>query len=252
MKRIVSVSLGSSKRDKKVVAEFLGETFSLERIGTDGDFDRAVELIAQLDGQVEAIGLGGIDLYLVAGRRKYVVRDAQRLAQAAKVTPVVDGSGLKNTLERETVFWLARRGLLGEARWECTAGRWRIVEGRPPRVLVVSAVDRFGMAEAFARLGCKTIFGDFFFALGLPLKLTSLTTVKVLAAIVLPILCRRPFEELYPTGEKQETITPKHQGLYAWPRSSAGTFISFAAACRRCRRKVSPCLWRTKSCSPIP
>lgn len=34
MKQVVSVSLGSSKRDHKVEAEFLGEKFVIERIGT--------------------------------------------------------------------------------------------------------------------------------------------------------------------------------------------------------------------------
>jgi hypothetical protein len=37
MKRAVSISIGSSKRDKAVVVELLGEQVSIERIGTDGD-----------------------------------------------------------------------------------------------------------------------------------------------------------------------------------------------------------------------
>jgi hypothetical protein len=37
MKRAVSVSIGSSKRDKAVEIELMGEEVSIERIGTDGD-----------------------------------------------------------------------------------------------------------------------------------------------------------------------------------------------------------------------
>jgi len=218
MKRVVSISLGSSTRNKMVQATFLGETFQVERVGTDGDLELAIQKIAALDGQVDAIGLGGIDLYLIAGRRKYVIRDAQRLAAAAQTTPVVDGSGLKNTLERETVFWLAREGRWGPGRWTQEENRWRW-QGPPrakPKVLLVSAVDRFGMAEAFVELRCPVVFGDLIFALGIPCKLRSLGTVRMLAALLLPILCRQPFEKLYPTGEKQEKITPKHARLYAW------------------------------------
>jgi hypothetical protein len=225
MKRVVSIGPGSSTRNKRVEAEFLGEKFTIERIGTDGDLNRAAELIAELDGQVAAFGLGGIDLYLIAGERKYVIRDAVRLAEAAKTTPVVDGSGLKHTLERETVFWLARDGMLGD-RWTQEGGRWqREYPKRPaPKVLIVCAVDRFGMAEAFAELGCRMVYGDLIFGLGVPIKLRSLTSLRFLARIVLPYLCRQPFQKMYPTGEKQESTTPRHSGLYAWANLIGGDF----------------------------
>ena len=225
MKRVVSIGPGSSKRNKCVETEFLGEKFTVERIGTDGDLEQAAALIAELDGQVDAFGLGGIDLHLIAGNRRYVIREALRLAQAAQKTPVVDGSGLKNTLERETVFWLAREGMMGE-RWQQQGAQWeREFPERPlPQVLIVSAVDRFGMAEAFAELGCRMVYGDLIFGLGLPLALHSLTTLRGLARMVLPILCRQPFQKLYPTGEKQESTTPRHRRLYDWANLIGGDF----------------------------
>ena len=70
MRRIVSVSIGSSLRDSKAVVNVRGEDFSIERIGTDGDIDRAIKMIEELDGQVAAFGMGGIDLYLSAGNRR--------------------------------------------------------------------------------------------------------------------------------------------------------------------------------------
>ena len=36
MKRVVSVSIGSSKRDNQAIVKLCGEEFSIERIGTDG------------------------------------------------------------------------------------------------------------------------------------------------------------------------------------------------------------------------
>src|SRR5437588_9353947 len=103
MKRVVSVSLGAKSGDLETEAEFDGVAFQIRREGTDGDLDAAVRRIAELDGTVDAIGLGGIDRYLFAGGRRYEMRDAARLAAAARQTPVVDGSGLKQSLERETV-----------------------------------------------------------------------------------------------------------------------------------------------------
>ena len=62
MKRAVSISIGSSKRDKKVEFSFLGRKSALERIGTDGDMEAAARLYRELDGKVDAFGVGGADL----------------------------------------------------------------------------------------------------------------------------------------------------------------------------------------------
>lgn len=208
MKRVVSVSLGSSKRDHTVQIEILGETFEISRRGTDGDLAKAVQLLRELDGKVDAIGLGGIDVYLVAGGRRYAIKDGLRLLRTLKVTPACDGSGLKNTLERKVVAELFRAGILR----------------RGHRVLLVSAVDRFGMAEALVENGAEVIFGDLIFALGIPVPLRRLRTVALLAALVLPVLGRLSFKLLYPTGQKQEKETPKYGRYYDWAEVVAGDF----------------------------
>jgi len=41
MKRAVSISIGSSKRNKAVEATLLGQNVIIERIGTDGDMEAA-------------------------------------------------------------------------------------------------------------------------------------------------------------------------------------------------------------------
>ncbi|NLN21425.1 MAG: quinate 5-dehydrogenase [Syntrophomonadaceae bacterium] len=199
MKRVVSVSLGSSKRDHKVEAEFLGEKFVIERIGTDGDMERAIQMIRELDGKVNAFGMGGIDLYLVAGNRRYALREAKKIAAAAEKTPIVDGSGLKNTLERKVIEYL-----------QCELG-W---DFKDRRALVVSGVDRFGIAEALWYAGCKTTYGDLIFAMGIPIPVRSLSTLRFLAYTLLPVLSQMPFKYLYPTGEKQETVTSKYDKYY--------------------------------------
>lgn len=190
MKRVVSVSLGSSKRDHKVNVELLGKQFEISRIGTDGDLNKAVEIIRALDGDVDAIGLGGIDVYLYAGKTRYAVRDGLKLMAAARKTPVVDGSGLKNTLERETVYFLRENTDL-------------LPSGIS--VLMVSAVDRFGMAEAFLDLGCGVIFGDLIFTAGIPYAIKTLSELEEIAKKTLPEMVKLPFHMLYPTGKKQET-----------------------------------------------
>lgn len=172
----------------------MGEEMEISRVGTNGDFKRFAQMVAELDGHVDAIGLGGIDLYLVAGDRRYVIRDAEKLARHAKKTPVVDGSGIKNTLERETIEWLQREG---------------IVDFGTKRVLVVCGVDRFGMAESVSRLAREVVFGDLMFSLGIPIPIGSLRGLQRVARMLLPVVCALPFQWIYPVGEQQERITPK-------------------------------------------
>lgn len=44
MKRAVSISLGSSKRNKKATIKFKDEEILVERIGTDGDVAKARQM----------------------------------------------------------------------------------------------------------------------------------------------------------------------------------------------------------------
>jgi hypothetical protein len=205
-KRIVSVSLGSSKRNATAEIDFLGEHFVLERIGTDGDMNRAGELLRELDGKVAAFGLGGTDLHIVAGNRRYSFKDIRKLASNARVTPIVDGGGLKHTLEREAV-----------AQLEPVIG-WR---GR--KTLMVSAVDRFGMAQALAQAGADVTFGDIIYGLGVDIPIRSERALENLAAVILPVVTQLPFQWFYPTGKQQESaVRDWRQKYYHWAEVLAG------------------------------
>lgn len=201
MKRVVSVSLGSSRGNKSSEIEFLGQRFSIERIGTDGDLKRFSQMFAELDGKVDALGVGGADIYLVSGSRKYTFSQIAKLVAGAKRTPVVDGSGLKHTLERMSIDWLQESGEVDFAK---------------ERVLLVSAVDRYGMAQALDRLCPNVIYGDLIFGVGLPIPIRSYVGVQRLARLTLPIVTRLPFKWFYPTGEKQDTRTPKYKKYFDW------------------------------------
>ncbi|MEJ5171197.1 MAG: hypothetical protein WHU10_09425 [Fimbriimonadales bacterium] len=207
MKRVVSVSLGSSKGNKVFETEILGEPFRIERIGTDGDRQRFARLFRELDGKVDALGVGGADIYVVAAGRRYAFREIQRLVSGAKTTPVVDGSGLKHTLERETIRRLVEEG---------------VVDFTQERVLLVSAVDRYGMAEALSKACPNVVYGDALFALGLPWRIRSYRTIQLAGTLLLPLVVRLPFQWFYPTGEKQEQRTPKFRDVFEWATWIAG------------------------------
>ncbi|MBZ9750631.1 quinate 5-dehydrogenase [Deinococcus sp. HMF7604] len=205
-KHVVSISLGSSARNARETVTVLGQPFVVERIGTDGDARKMAALYQALDGRVDAFGLGGADLYVIAGDKKYVFNNVRKLVANARQTPVLDGSGLKNTLERDAIAQLD--GLLG----------WRM-----QKVLMVSAVDRFGMAEALADHGADVVYGDLVFGLNVDRPLRSIGALRRVAGLVLPVLTKLPQDWFYPTGKKQEqSVEGKGTKYYAWADVIAG------------------------------
>jgi hypothetical protein len=197
--RVVSVSLGSSRRDKVAEATLLGVRFTIERRGTDGDMQAFQSLMASLDGKVDALGVGGADIWLRVGDRRFAFREIERLVSVVRRTPLVDGSGLKHTLEREAVRRIGEAGL---------------VDWPKERALLVSGVDRFGMAEALAEHCPNVVYGDLAFGLGVPLPVRSFGAFRALALAMLPVVTRLPFRWFYPTGAKQDTRKPRHPRLF--------------------------------------
>ena len=192
MKQILSISLGSSSRDHVTEVEFLGQRCRLRRMGTDGDLVRAIQLYKEYDGKVDAFGVGGTSLYMEIAGRRYSWRDIWAIREAVHISKIGDGNGVKGILENKAVAALERR-LLAEGRTL-----------RGMNALLTAAVDRYSMAEALDRAGCRMVIGDFMFALGLPLPMRSLRTLRAVAATLLPVLTRLPFRWFYPVGDKQE------------------------------------------------
>lgn len=209
MKRVVSISLGSSRRNHKVEQQLCGCWFEIERIGTDGDKQKAIRLIQEMDGQVDAFGLGGTDLYIYAGKRRYTFRESAEIAQAAKKTPIVDGSGIKNTLERRVIKYLE-------------ANEGYSFHNKP--ALVVCAVDRFGLAEALVEAGSKVVFGDLLFGLGLNWPIRSLDGLSRLARLIAPVITQLPVSFFYPTGSSQHETIPRFGEYFAAADYIAGDF----------------------------
>lgn len=209
MKHAVSISIGSSKRNKSVTVNLLGEEVRIERIGTDGDMEAAALKYKELDGKVDAFGVGGADLGALVDGKFYPFHSVQKLVRYVQKTPVVDGGGLKNTLENQAPAFLDRK--IGD-----------YINARGRKVFVTLGVDRWGLSKSFVEAGYEVVFGDFMFALGLPIPLRSLNTLRILAGIMVPIMTRLPFEWLYPTGEKQDERIPKWEQWYRWATVIAG------------------------------
>ena len=208
MKRAVSVSIGSSKRDKAVEVELLGEEVRIERVGTDGDMEKAAQLFRELDGQVDAFGVGGADLGLMVDQKWYPLYSVKPMVRYVEKTPIVDGAGLKNTLENQIATYIDKH--IGD-----------YVKDKK-KAFVTLGADRWGMSKSFLDAGYECVFGDLMFGLGIPIAVRSESSLKRLASLIMPIAGRLPFDWLYPTGEKQEKREPKWEQYYTWATVIAG------------------------------
>ncbi len=199
MKLAISISIGSSRRNKTVEIEMLGQQVRLERIGTDGDMAKAAVLYQELDGEVGALGVGGAVLGLMIGERWHTLPNVQSLIRGVHKTPVVDGTGLKMTLETQAV------GTVDELLRQT---------GQPRSVFITSGVDRFGLADSFGQAGFDMTIGDLMFTLGIPIPIHSVNGLKRLAETLVPVIGHLPFKWLYPTGKEQEVRRPQWQKYF--------------------------------------
>jgi hypothetical protein len=196
MKRAVSISIGSSKRDKAVEMTLLGEKISIERIGTDGNMESAALKYKELDGTVDAFGVGGGDLGLLVDGKCYEFHSVKPMVRFIKKTPVVDGSGLRNTLENKAAPFIMEK--LGD-----------YVDQMGKKALIMTGADRWGLTRSFLDAGFDCTFGDMLFSLDIPIPLHTDKQIKFVAALLLPLATRLPFEWIYPVGDKQEERKPK-------------------------------------------
>lgn len=205
---VVSISLGSSKRNSRAETTLLGRRAILSRLGADGSRARARALFEELDGKVDAFGFGGADMGVTVNGRHYAFASLTSLTGGLQ-TPVVDGAGLRGVIER------------------------RIAQRMPPslcadlpkRALITTAVDRYDMLCSFVDAGYEVICGDLGFVFGLPVAIRSRGALHLLARTVLPAVRRLPFHMLYPTGDKQEVIHSRFPRWFAWATVIGGDFL---------------------------
>ncbi len=210
MKRAVSISLGSSGRNKAVTLDLLGQAVSLERIGTDGDENKARDLYASLDGKVDAFGVGGVELAIALPWKEYPLRSGRNLVKSIRHTPYTDGHHLKKVLESRVMRFVdAKLGNNIKTR----------------KAFLVEAISRWGMTESFIEEGYECVFGDLMFGLGIPIPLYTLAGLERAAKLLLPIVSNLPISMLYSTGEDQTRNEPKYESFYKEASIIAGDWL---------------------------
>jgi hypothetical protein len=208
MKKVLSLSMGSSRRDHVAEVSLFGEDFQVQRIGTDGDKKKLKELYELYDGKVDAFGMGGFDLWVHYAHKTYRFKDASNVIRNVKQTPVADGSKVKSTLEAMSVHTLVEQGIIHSDQV----------------VMIPSATSRYFLYKAFQKEGFHVRWGDVAFGLGIGNDaMDSEKWMDFIAYVAWPILVKVPFQWLYPVKD-QDVIVPKYKKAYDSADIVAGDF----------------------------
>ena len=218
MKKILSISMGSSSRDHSTVHEFLGEKCEISRIGFNADLDKVIEAYKEYDGKVDAFGVGGLEFYLGVADKRYYFREVKKIRKVVKKSKIGDGNSIKGILIKRSIKALEEK--LNE--------EGKTLKGM--KALKTNAVERYMIADALVDAGCELTCGDFMFSLGLPIAVHRLSTVRFLGSILLPIITQLPFKWFYPLGSEQDNPPqPKWEKYYHQADILAGDFVSIRA-----------------------
>jgi predicted amino acid dehydrogenase len=205
MKNVLVIHLG--RGDEFVDISFLGQTIRVERVGCGGDIEQATLLISAYDGRVDAIGLEGMpaSIQLGGAQRPHLV--GETLSSSARISPVVDGSGVRTGLERwgVTLADRAQPGIFSQKR-----------------ILLVPGLNHDSLAQALKRHSEYIRYADpvVYFALPDFPGIGSRRMLKQVAGPTLEQLKDAPFRRISPQPDRMGT--PRAVRPFVWADVLAG------------------------------
>lgn len=215
MKQIAVLHLNRPETAETVT--FMGHMLHIHHLNCANDLEKARELIAQYDGQVDAIALNGMPAELELGPAQRAHEQGASLTAVAQQTPVVDGRIIRAGLERWGMI-LADRAQPG-------------IFSRK-QVLMTPGLNHNGMARAFEKHGGTLRYADPFIFFNLP-KVPGIglrQTRNQAAPFTLDRLKDVPYAALYPQANGQPAA---NQAPFDWADVIAGdigTIRHFAPA----------------------
>ncbi|HOB93630.1 MAG TPA: dehydrogenase, partial [Aquabacterium sp.] len=166
MKKVVTVSLGSSKQDFRFETDFLGQRFQVQRLGADDDIGKAWELMRRHQAAADAIGLGEVGDHFHVGQSTVVNKETQRLLNVVTRVPATTGNRLRRLLQVRAVRHV--QAALGDYF-------------NNNIVLFLSGMRNYDMAMALSDYTPNLNFADALAQTGAPKLLTSLTQLELYA-----------------------------------------------------------------------
>jgi predicted amino acid dehydrogenase len=193
MKKVVTVTLGSSALDYEFKTEFLGQEFSVRRLGADLDTGKAWDLMRREQAKADAMAIGEISDHYNVGVRTITHQETERLTKVVTRVPVTTGATLRRLLQVRAVRHVQKE--LGNYF-------------NNNIVLFLSGLRNYDMAVAMSNYTQNLRFADPVFQAGSPMLLESLQQLEIYAKGMDFFLGGRPAEilEAALTGLKNKRV----------------------------------------------
>ncbi|WP_374437419.1 saccharopine dehydrogenase NADP-binding domain-containing protein [Inhella sp.] len=181
MKKVITVTLGSSQQDFSFKTRFLGQDFEVQRLGADDDLTQAWELLRRHQAEADAVGLGEIGDHYQVGLNSVVNKETRRLLNVVTRVPATTGATLRRLLQVRAVRHVQHE--LGNYF-------------NNNIVLFLSGMRNYDMAVALSEYTKNLNFADALFQTGAPTMLTSLEQLELFAKGTRWVLPGKPREIL--------------------------------------------------------
>lgn len=166
MKKIISVSLGPSEQDYEFTTKFLGEDFTVKRIGTNQDENEAWEQLQRLQSKCDAVGVGMVSDNYSVGEHRFVNPETRRLTKVVTRVPVTTGARVRRLLQISAVRYVQKE---------------LVNYFNNNKVLFLSGMANYEMANALAEYTPNMKFADPVLQAGIPKMLTSIGALELYA-----------------------------------------------------------------------
>jgi predicted amino acid dehydrogenase len=166
IKKVATVTLGSSRRDFSFETDFLGHRFQVKRLGADDDTNKAWDLMRRHQAKVDAIGLGEVGDHYHVGQDTVINKETRRLLNVVTRVPVTTGARLRRLLQVRAVRYVQNH--LGSYF-------------NNNLVLFLSGMRNYDMAVAMSDYTPNLKFADALAQTGAPKMLTSLRQLELYA-----------------------------------------------------------------------
>ncbi len=181
MKKVITVTLGSSEQDFSFKTRFLGQDFEVQRLGADDDLTQAWELLRRHQAEADAVGLGEIGDHYQVGLNSVVNKETRRLLNVVTRVPATTGATLRRLLQVRAVRQVQHQ--LGNYF-------------NNNIVLFLSGMRNYDMAVALSEYTKNLNFADALFQTGAPTMLHSLEQLELFAKGTRWVLPGKPREIL--------------------------------------------------------
>jgi predicted amino acid dehydrogenase len=230
MKKILVIDL--AHRDLTAIGTILGQEVEVHLKGCGGDLTILDQLIRSFDGKVDAIGLDGICSKIQLAGESLNHKVGNKIFQRKTLSPMVDGSGIRNVLENWSINLIdrAQPGIFSNKR-----------------VLLVPALNHDMLFRALGRFTTDIRYADpvIFFALPTFPGAGTPQLAKRIAAPTLEQLADSPFRRIHP--QPGIPTVKRSEKPFIWADIIAGDMGAIRRyAPRNLRKKTVICEWASQ------